>query len=77
MLTASNIAAAMGVSKGRIYRALSKPYPLSFILSPTSRNGGASERLYQIGIVLPRIKSEFFPTDEQIKKLFIYGGYNV
>jgi len=77
MLTASNIAAAMEVSKGRIYRALSTPFPLPFILTPASEKGGASERLYSIGVVLPRIKDAFKPESDQIKKLFKYGGYNV
>lgn len=77
MLTALHIAAATEVSLGRVYRALSKPFPLPFILAPAPKKGGACERLYTIGVVLPRIKEAFSPTPEQIKKLFVAGGYHV
>ncbi|UWQ57271.1 hypothetical protein K3722_12120 [Leisingera caerulea] len=77
MVSACHIAAALEVSKGRVYRALSKPFPLPFSLAPAPRKGGACERLYTIGAVLPRIKEVFEPSAEQIKKLFEVGGYNV
>ncbi|RBW58439.1 hypothetical protein DS909_05595 [Phaeobacter gallaeciensis] len=77
MVTACQIAAALEVSTGRVYRALSKPFPLPFTLAPATRKGGACKRRYTIGVVLPRIKEFFGPTPEQIKKLFEAGGYHV
>lgn len=77
MVTASHIAAALGVSIGRVYRSLSKPFPLPYTFAPAPKKGGACERQYTIGVVLPRIKDVFRPTPNQIKRLFQVGGYNV
>jgi len=77
MLTASQIAAAMTVSLGRVYRARSKSFSLLFALAPARRKGGATSRMYSISVILPRIKHALYPTPKQIKKVFELGGYNV
>ncbi len=77
MLTAHQIARALGVSKGRVYRALTRPYPLPFITSHLQAKVGGQERLYEIGVLLPRLKLLFSPSQDQIKSLFREGGYNV
>lgn len=75
MLTAHQIARALGVSKGRVYRALTRPYQLPYI-NNSVRSRGGQERLYTIGVLLPRLKQTFSLTTEQISSLFKEGGYH-
>ncbi|SFL57545.1 hypothetical protein SAMN04488042_101736 [Shimia aestuarii] len=77
MLTASKVARALGVSKGRVYRALSRPYPLPYITIASAAKAGGQERHYTIGVLLPRLKATFGISPEQTKALFVEGGYNV
>ncbi len=76
MLTASQIARALGVTKGRVYRALSRPYPLPYMNSPYPVRPGGQERLYSISVLLPRLKEVFAPEPDLIKALFREGGHN-
>lgn len=75
MLTARNIAAALGVNTGRIYRALGHPFALPHVLSPAPAQGGRRERRYSIGTVLPRLKAHFELTPEVLRALLERGGY--
>ncbi|GAA6198691.1 hypothetical protein NBRC116598_41360 [Pseudophaeobacter arcticus] len=77
MLSAHQIARALGVSKGRVYRALSRPYPLPYIIIGSSAKAGGQERHYTIGVLLPRLKATFGISRDQTKGLFAEGGYNV
>lgn len=77
MLTAFNIARALGVSKGRVYRALSRPYPLPYIIIGSSAKAGGQERHYTLGVLLPRLKATFGISRDQTQALFSEGGYYV
>ncbi len=74
MLTTAQIAAALGMTYGRVNRLLSRPYTLPYILAPNTEKGGGRSRLYQIGVILPRAK-QAGATPEQIAKLFELGEY--
>ncbi len=76
MLTATKIARVLGVSRGRVYRALSRPYPLPFITVTSSAKAGGQERHYAISVLLPRLKAAFGILPDQTKALFEEGGYN-
>ncbi len=76
MLTACQIARALGVTKGRVYRALSRPYPLPYITASLHTKAGGQQRYYAIGVILPRLKMAFDITPEQIKVLIREGPYN-
>lgn len=77
MLTVLQTARALGVSTGRIYRALSRPYPLPYIIASTPAKAGGQERHYSISVLLPRLKSAFAVSPKQVKALFREGSYNV
>ncbi len=75
MLTSSAIAEAMGMGRGRIYRALSRPHPLPYIKKKSPPKGGGQTKFYTIGNVIARMRAHFGSLDSiTVAKLYELGG---
>lgn len=75
MLTTHQIGEALGISYHAARRLLTRPFPLPFVLANAQRQGGGRERLYSIGVVLPRVKDAGFTDTPTIHALFKKGAY--
>lgn len=76
MLNTRQVGEALGISYHAARRLLNRPYPLPCAFASPSANGGGREKLYEISVVLPRVKDAGFTDTFYIRSLFKKGNYS-